>query len=227
MKASLGGRTVAVGILLTTGTPFWAAGKARADISFTEIQKFSARKILPFDSRIRTGIPRWSGFPDEQRQTIYWYDKKPGVMGEGFLAELFTHVGQWGTYVAPPAHFVKGLRTVDQIDLKEMILPLACIDVHQECQKNSDYTLSLERAKKWEGGTGKSGRRLCRDAPRSVKALAGRGEDGEQRQSGCSPISGLEFTRSEILVRRAQNHRLRTRPLTPTLGLQHQGRLFA
>jgi len=29
----------------------------------------------------------------------------------------------------PPAHFHKGLRTVDQIELKEMILPLVCIDV--------------------------------------------------------------------------------------------------
>ena len=44
----------------------------------------------------------------------------------GFFSELFTHVGQWGTHVDPPAHFIKGLRTVDQIDPKEMILPLVC-----------------------------------------------------------------------------------------------------
>ena len=48
-------------------------------------------------------------------------------MGAGFFSEVFTHVGQWGTHVDPPAHFIKGLRTVDQIDLKEMILPLAVI----------------------------------------------------------------------------------------------------
>jgi kynurenine formamidase len=30
--------------------------------------------------------------------------------------------------VDPPPHFHKGLRTVDQIDPKEMILPLVCID---------------------------------------------------------------------------------------------------
>ena len=33
---------------------------------------------------------------------------------------------KWGTPVDPPAHFIKGLRTVDQIDPKEMILPLVC-----------------------------------------------------------------------------------------------------
>ena len=39
-------------------------------------------------------------------------------MGSGFFSELFTQVGQWGTHVDPPAHFVKGLRTVDQIDTR-------------------------------------------------------------------------------------------------------------
>jgi kynurenine formamidase len=101
------------------------------------------------------GIPRWSGFPGEQRKTIYWYEKQPGVMGDGFFAEIFIHVGQCGAYVDPPAHFHKGLRTVDQIELKEMILPLVCIDVHEECAKNPDYTLTLERAKKWETEHGK------------------------------------------------------------------------
>ena len=72
----------------------------------------------------------------------------------GFFAELFTHVGQWGTHVDPPAHVVKGLRTVDQIDPKEMILPLVVVDVHEECVKNPDYTLSLERVKRWETDDG-------------------------------------------------------------------------
>jgi kynurenine formamidase len=84
------------------------------------------------------------------RKTIYWYDKRPDTMGSGFFSEFFMHVGQWGTHVDPPAHFIKGLRTVDQIDPKEMILPLVVIDVHAEAAKNSDYTLSLDRVKKWE-----------------------------------------------------------------------------
>ena len=71
-------------------------------------------------------------------------------MGVGFFSELFTHVGQWGTHVDPPAHFIKGLRTVDQIDPKEMVLPLVVIDVHREAAADPDYTLSLERVKKWE-----------------------------------------------------------------------------
>ena len=151
MKASLGGRTLAVAVLWILVTQFCALAKERPDVSLGEIQKILGEKrFVDLTHEFAPGIPHWSGFPDEQRQTIYWYDKKPGIKGEGFFAELFTHVGQWGTHVDPPAHFIKGLRTVDQIELKEMILPLVCIDVHQECEKNSDYTLALERVKKWE-----------------------------------------------------------------------------
>src|SRR5207247_6617833 len=61
---------------------------------------------------------------------------------------------KWGTHVDTPAHFINGLRTVDQIDLKEMILPLAIIDVHGEAEKNPDYTLTVERLQKGESDHG-------------------------------------------------------------------------
>jgi len=80
--------------------------------------------------------------------------KRPDTVGAGFFSEVFTHVGQWGTHVDPPAHFIKGLRTVDQIDLKELILPLAVVDVHSESEKNPDYNLTVERLKKWEADHG-------------------------------------------------------------------------
>jgi kynurenine formamidase len=116
-----------------------------------KIQKtLAAKKYIDLTHAFEPGIPRWPGFPDEARKTIYWYDKRPGTIGSGFFSEVFSLVGQWGTHVDPPAHFVKGLRTLDQIEPKEMILPLVVIDVHEEAVKNPDYTLSVERLKKWE-----------------------------------------------------------------------------
>jgi len=119
--------------------------------SLTRIQQILAgKKYVDLTHAFEPGIPRWPGFPDETRKTIYWYDKRPETMGSGFFAEVFTHVGQWGTHVDPPAHFIKGLRTVDQIDVKEMILALVVVDVHEDAAKNPDYILSIERVKKWE-----------------------------------------------------------------------------
>ena len=122
--------------------------------SLWSIQKILvSKKFVDLTHAFEPGIPQWPGFPNEKREALKWYDKGLGKKGDGFFAEIFTHVGQWGTHVDPPAHFARGLRTlrtVDQISLKEMILPLVVIDVHAEAAENPDYTLSLERIKKWE-----------------------------------------------------------------------------
>ena len=140
--------------LITAITLAFAAGCSAQhgdEPSLTRIQQILAgKKYVDLTHAFEPGIPRWPGFPDETRKTIYWYDKRPETMGSGFFAEVFTHVGQWGTHVDPPAHFIKGLRTVDQIDVKEMILALVVVDVHEEAAKNPDYILSIERVKKWE-----------------------------------------------------------------------------
>jgi kynurenine formamidase len=60
------------------------------------------------------------------------------TLGSGFFSELLAHVGQWGMHVDPPAHLAKGLRTIDQIDPKEMILPLVLVDVHREAAADPD-----------------------------------------------------------------------------------------
>jgi kynurenine formamidase len=90
-------------------------------------QNLAGKNFVDLTHEFGPGIPHWAGFPDETRKTIYWYDKRPDTMGAGFFAEVFMHVGQWGTHVDPPAHFIKGLRAVDQISLKEMLLPLVVV----------------------------------------------------------------------------------------------------
>jgi len=104
------------------------------------------------------GIPHWPDFPDEQRELLYWYDNQPpgpGTSGTGFYAQRFTHVGQWGTHVDPPAHFIRDLRTVDEIDVKEMIMPLVVIDVHEQVAKNPDYTITMDDLWAWEAKYGR------------------------------------------------------------------------
>src|SRR3954451_10742389 len=70
-----------------------------------------SKRFVDLTHAFAPGIPHWPGFPDEKRETLYGYDKGQGSMGSGFLAERYSHVGQWGTDVDPPAHFAKGLRT--------------------------------------------------------------------------------------------------------------------
>jgi kynurenine formamidase len=112
------------------------------------------KQFVDLTHSFEPGIPRWPGFPDEVRDTLYWYEKGVGTLGSGFYAQRFSHVGQWGTHVDPPAHFAKGLRTVDQIDVKEMVLPLVVIDLHQQVSKNPDYIITMDDIRGWEARHG-------------------------------------------------------------------------
>src|SRR6266436_4308204 len=132
-------KRILVAVLILSSPRLLGAG---GEPSLWSIQRtLVSKKYVDLSHEFARGIPHWPGFPDETRKRIYWYDKRPDTLESGFFSELFTHVGQWGTHVDPPAHFVKGLRTVDQIEPKEMILPLVLIDVHREAAANPELYL--------------------------------------------------------------------------------------
>lgn len=113
-------------------------------------QIIKAKRFVDLTHAFSPGIPHWKGFPDEKREILYGYESGTGTLGSGFYVQSFTHVGQWGTHVDPPAHFVQGMRTVDQISVKEMIMPLVIIDVHKKVARNPDYTITMGDITDWE-----------------------------------------------------------------------------
>ncbi len=108
------------------------------------------REFVDLTHTFDPGIPHWSGFPAETRTTLYDYRPGNGTLGSGFFAESYTHVGQWGTHVDAPSHFVEGLRSVDRIAPREMVLPLVVLDVHEQAARDPDYTVTLEDLRAWE-----------------------------------------------------------------------------
>lgn len=99
-------------------------------------------------------IPHCQSFEPEQRRTLYDYDPGNGEKGFGFLAHEYRLVGQWGTHVDPPAHFVKGLRFQDEIPVTEMILPLVVLDVSRQVARDPDYCVSMCDVQEWESCNG-------------------------------------------------------------------------
>ena len=58
--------------------------------------------------------------------------------------------GQWGTHVDPPIHFAPNTRTLEDIPLNEMILPLVVIDIHEKVENNPDYVVTMNDIYAWE-----------------------------------------------------------------------------
>lgn len=83
------------------------------------------------------GIPHYVAFPDERRDVV------TTVETDGFLVHRYCHVGQWGTHVDPPSHFIAGGRTLDEIPVTDMLLPLIVLDAREQVAANADYVVDL------------------------------------------------------------------------------------
>ncbi|NQF14687.1 cyclase family protein [Brevibacillus sp. HB1.3] len=81
--------------------------------------------------------PHFHAFDAAEFQTLFTHD-------DGFFAQRFSFPGQYGTHLDAPIHFVRNKRYLDEIELKELVLPLVVIDKSKEAEANNDYSLSVE-----------------------------------------------------------------------------------
>ena len=145
--------TVLVSFLLLIGTQGMAKQKAPSLMDMYKTMQ--TMKWVDLTHAFDGNIPHWKGFDGTyDTKCLYHYDPGVGSDGYGFLVHQYTHVGQWGTHVDPPAHFIKGLRTQDEICVKEMVLPLIVFDCHEQANANADYVLTLADVKAWEAKNG-------------------------------------------------------------------------
>ncbi len=135
-------------LALVYGTAAAAAGAAPPSLNDV-YATLASKRFVDLTHTFGPTTPHWKGFGEEQVKTLYTIKK------DGFKVQQFTHVGQWGTHIDPPAHFHEGLRTVDTVPITEMLMPLVVLDVHDKVAKNPDYVVSLDDVKAWEAKHGR------------------------------------------------------------------------
>lgn len=91
------------------------------------------------------GQPKFPDFPDEQRTLLQDY-----ALGNDCQVHHYAHVGQWGTHVDPPVHYIKGARTLDRIPVKDMLLPLVVLDISARVAQDPDAVPTLGDIAAWE-----------------------------------------------------------------------------
>ena len=96
------------------------------------------------------GQPKFPALPD---QTISQFLK----LEDGMLFEIHQYgfVGQWGTHVDPPLHMHQGGRTVAQLEVREMLLPLCVVNCVAQAEANADYTIQPGDVHAWESTHGR------------------------------------------------------------------------
>jgi kynurenine formamidase len=96
--------------------------------------------------------PVWSGFGQAKLTPAFDpKDKRPYTIKEdGFRTTYYDMVGQYGTHVDPPAHFAENGITMDEIPLKQMILPLVVVDDTPYLAKDPNHAFSVADLMAWE-----------------------------------------------------------------------------
>lgn len=121
-----------------TNKSFWLLYPQLAEGRFVDLTH-------PFDG----DIPHFEHSQPMQSEVVRSIEK------DGYLVQRFHFEGQWGTHVDAPSHFFKAARALEEIEVREMFLPLVVLDVHEKVAENPDYAVNLQDIKEWEDRNGK------------------------------------------------------------------------
>ncbi len=103
----------------------------------TIYQTLKNKKWVNLSHQINADSPHFPALPALQQEDVF-------TLKDGFHVQKFTVVGQYGTHIDAPIHFVDGGRWLDQITLKDLFLPLYVIDKSQEVASNPNFILSKQ-----------------------------------------------------------------------------------
>jgi kynurenine formamidase len=132
---------------------FLSLSQAACSASLDALYRTLASKtFVDLTHRFGPNTPVWSGFPQAKMSPATDPKTKEPytVPKDGFRATFYEMVGQYGTHVDPPAHFSETGATMDQIPLKDMILPLVVFDETPLLACDPNHAFSLDDLRAWE-----------------------------------------------------------------------------
>src|SRR5215475_12436960 len=144
-------RQVLVAVMAGVMTVCSAAARAESDLA-NAYRVIASKRFVDLTHSFGPDSPVWSGFGQAKFTPAFDpKDKRPYTIAEdGFRTTYFDMVGQYGTHVDPPAHFDQKGITVDEIPLRQMILPLVVLDDTPYLAKDPDHAFSIDDLKAWE-----------------------------------------------------------------------------
>lgn len=151
-----------IALALGAGAGF-ASGKKPADKDLAAtLDVLKSRPLVDLTHTFSGTTPHWPGFVGASVEP--WENSWDGdYESGGFYIQWFQIPGQWGTHVDAPLHFhnrshlLNGIppRSVDEIPLTQMIMPLVVIDTTASVQANPDYQITMGDVMAWEQRNGK------------------------------------------------------------------------
>jgi kynurenine formamidase len=140
-------------LALASAVRVFAAEQTLADA----LKVIQSKQLVDLTHSFSPTTPVWSGFGQATMSAAC--DPKTHrpftIEQDGFRTIVYSMVGQYGTHVDPPAHFRSDGLTMDQIPLKDMILPLVVLDITPMLASDPNHELSVADIHAWEKAHGR------------------------------------------------------------------------
>lgn len=99
---------------------------------------------IDLSHEFNSATPRWPGFEPLKKEKKLEFGEYP------VRAFQYSFAGQYGTHVDVPGHADANGRTLEELKIKECVLPLCVIDCSKKVEINADYMLMLDDIYEYE-----------------------------------------------------------------------------
>lgn len=101
------------------------------------LENLKKLKWIDLSHEFDENTPRWPGFMPLRKEKELEFGEYP------VRAFQYSFPGQYGTHIDVPGHADPLGRTLEDVPIKECVLPLCVINCSEKVKNNSDYMLSL------------------------------------------------------------------------------------
>lgn len=137
-------KTFAIGWSLALALLLYA--QHRASMS----EQISYQSVVDLTHNLNDHSPSWEG----TAESPYNAKETESYERDGYYARVFTTPEHYGTHLDAPAHFARGMWTVDQIPAERLVRPLVVLNVRNKATGHPDYEISVADIAEWESKNG-------------------------------------------------------------------------
>jgi kynurenine formamidase len=112
----------------------------------------SSRRVQDLTHVFREGSPVFAG-PEPQREDLFTY------ANDGFYSQRWTFGEHSGTHMDAPGHFVPGARRTPDIKPRELLVPLAVVDISEKATQDPNAVVTTADLRQFERRHGRIKRR--------------------------------------------------------------------
>jgi kynurenine formamidase len=101
------------------------------------------KRVQDLTHVFREGSPVFTG-PEPAREDLFTYEP------DGFYSQLWTFGEHSGTHMDAPGHFVPGARRTPDIKARELLVPLAVVDISDKAERDPNATVTTDDLRRYE-----------------------------------------------------------------------------